>query len=58
VSSPTIEVDGNACIAGWGPCESVGMWAAHECKRPAGHDGRHVCVCGSWSLVEMEVSGE
>lgn len=49
-----IAVDTEACPAGWGPCENVGMWAAHECKRRLGHEGRHVCICGSWSLPDKE----
>lgn len=47
-----ITVDTESCMVGWGPC-SENPWAGHECRRKAGHGGRHYCrVCGVTKLPE------
>lgn len=46
-----IKVHENPCLVGWsGGC---GPWSC-LCKNDVDHDGRHVCICGSWKPADWE----
>jgi hypothetical protein len=49
-----ISLHPNPCYVGWGgTCDP---WAC-LCKKDGGHEGRHVCICGSWKPAQFDGTG-